>query len=99
MNDSLGQRVRAAAAAGWWTVLIAVAWLTASWLAWMAILHSRPKWILTLWGGGDLGWPAVQNLTLWFFGVFKLILFVMLLATIWLTLWSRRLRRLRRTGP
>ena len=93
MNDSLAQRVRAAAVAGWWTILIAVIWLTAAWLAFLAILAARPDWLLVLWGGGKLTWPTVQNITLWFFGAFKLVIFAGVLLTIWLTLWSGRLKR------
>ena len=93
MNDTLSKRVRSAAIAGWWTVLIAAAWMTTAWFALLAILKYQPGWILTLWGGGDLGWPDVQMIVLWFFAAFKLILFVVVIAVIWLSLWSKRLRR------
>ena len=93
MNDSLSQRVRAAAVAAWWTILIGALWMTGAWLAYLAILSARPGWVLTLWGGGELTWPKVQTLMLWFFATFKLILFVAVLLAIWLTLWARALKR------
>ena len=93
MDDSFTKRLRSAAAAGWWTVVVGAICLTASWLIWLALLHTRPAWLLTLWGGGELTWPQVQTLMLWFFGAFKLILFVAVLLAIWLTLWARALKR------
>ena len=93
MNDSFVQRVRAAAAAAWWTLLIGGLWLTVGWLIWLPMVHARPGWVLTLWGGGELDWPLVHRVILWFFGAFKAILFVWLLLTVWLTLWARRLKQ------
>jgi len=96
MDNSFTKRVCCAAAAGWWTVLVGAIWLTASWLIWLCILHIRPAWLLTLWGGGELGlgWEQVQSITLTFMAVAKLILMTVLLVTLWLTLWSRRLKRI-----
>ena len=96
MDDSLAKRVGSAAAAGWWTILIAAIWLTASWLLWLWLLHAQPGWVLTLWGGGELGlgWQQVQGITLTFMAVAKLILMTVLLVTLWLTLWARRLKRI-----
>jgi hypothetical protein len=96
MDDQFTQRVRAAAAAGWWTVLIGVIWLTVTWFAFLAIMSYRPEWMLSLWGGKDISWPMMQQISLWLFGVFKLVWFVFLLITLWLTLWSRQLRRANR---
>ena len=94
MQDTLAGRVGAAARAAWWTILIAALWLTAIWLAWLPLLHYRPDWILTLWGGQDLSWDKVRWLMLNFVAIFKLILWVALLLAIWLSLWSRRLGKL-----
>ena len=96
MNDTFATRLRAAAAAGWWTVLIGAIWMTLGWL-WMLLLFAiKPDWLLTLWGGGELTWSTMHTLALWFFGGFKLILTVALLLVIWLTIWSRRLKRAQR---
>jgi hypothetical protein len=56
MSDELAKRVRAAAGAAWYTVLIGVLWLTVAYFLWLAILTRRPEWVRTLWGGGDLTW-------------------------------------------
>ncbi|MCD4699429.1 MAG: hypothetical protein K8R91_02515 [Phycisphaerae bacterium] len=93
MDDLLAKRVRSAAVAGWWTVLIAAVWMTAGWFAFLAFLHYQPEWLLKLWGGGDLDWTDVQGIVLWFFAVFKLMLFAVVMVVIWLTLWSKRLKR------
>jgi len=93
MSDELVKKVRAAAGAAWYTLLIGVLWLTAAYFLWLAILTRRPEWLHTLWGGGNLTWDEMQISTLWFFGVFKVILFVMLFAAIWLSLWHRRLQK------
>jgi hypothetical protein len=93
MSDELVRKVRAAAGAAWCTVLIGALWLTVGYFLWLAILTCRPEWVRTLWGGGDLTWDDMQIITLWFFGVFKVILFVILFAAIWLSLWHRRLQK------
>ena len=93
MSDELAKKVRAAAGAAWWIVLIGAIWLTVGYFLWLAILTCRPEWIRTLWGGGNLTWDDMQIITLWFFGVFKVILFLILFAAIWLSLWHRRLRK------
>ena len=85
MSDELAKKVRAAAGAAWCTVLIGALWLT--------VMTRRPEWVRTLWGGGDLTWDNIQIITLWFFGVFKVILFLVLFTAIWLSLWHRRLRK------
>ena len=93
MSEDLSKRVRDAAVAGWWTVLIGGIWLTLNWLFLLVILSNEPEWILWLWGKADMAWADVHTIVFWFFGVFKLILFVCVLLSLWLTLWSRRLRR------
>jgi hypothetical protein len=35
----------------------------------------------------------MQVVSLWFLGVFKLCLWLMLVVVVWLTLWARQLRR------
>jgi len=92
MDDALVKRVSAAAGAAWWTVLIWALWLTAAWLIWLGIIHAKPGWILALWGD-NLAWTDVQQVTIWFFGAFKVLLLVAVMGSIWLTLYARRLKR------
>lgn len=94
MDDTLAKRVCSAAAAAWLTILIAAIWLTASWLIYLAMLRSKPDWLLALWGGGDLSWEKVQSIMLMFTAVAKLILWTGVMIALWLTLWGRRLKRL-----
>ena len=93
MTDPLERRLAAAVGAAWRTLIIAAVWMTVAWLLWLLILRWRPDWLTALWGGGDLDWPAVQTMVLWFFAAFKLLLFAAVMVTIWLALWARRLRR------
>ena len=93
-NSELAKRVKSAAVAGWWTILIAGVFMTVHWFVFMVILHCKPAWLLWLWGGGDLDWPQVRNIVLYYYATFKLILLTVMVIVIWLTLWSRRLKRL-----
>ena len=93
MNDAFEKKVRAAAVAGWWTLLIAVLFVTLQWLIYLAIMSARPAWLMTLWGP-DVTWPFIQNVVFWMVAVFKLCLWVMAAAVVWLTLWARQLRKL-----
>lgn len=93
MDDLLAKRVRSAAIAGWWTILIAAIWMTAGWFFFLAILYCQPGWLLKLWGGGDLDWTDVRTIVLYFFSFAKLMLFMVLMIVIWLSFWSRRLKR------
>ena len=47
MNDVFEKRVRAAAVAGWWVVLIFWGFLLLQWFAYLAIMHARPEWMLS----------------------------------------------------
>ncbi len=93
MNDLFEKRIRAAAIAGWWVVLIGYASLTAIWLVYLALVAARPNWLLAMWGQ-DIGWDFVQTVSLGLMGVFKVFLWLLLLAALWLTLWARQLRKL-----
>jgi len=96
MNDSFEKKVRAAAIAGWWVVLIGYALLLVTWLVYLAIMSARPAWLLSMWGQGGVSWDFMQTVSLWFMGVFKLLLWFLILAVLWLTLWARQLRKLER---
>jgi hypothetical protein len=98
MNDGFERKVRAAAVAGWWVVLCAYALLLVTWGAYLAIVSARPAWLLRLWGQGDVSWAFMQTVSLWFLGVFKLSIWLLILVVLWLTLWARQLRKLDRQG-
>ena len=93
MGDIFEPRVRTAAIAAWWTVLIAGLFLLLQWIAYMVFVTARPPWFLTFWGP-DSNWSFVQ--TVWFWGVaaLKVFLWILALVALWLTLWARQLRRL-----
>lgn len=97
MNDSFEKKLRAAVVAGWWVILIAAGFLTLQWLIYLAVMSSRPAWLLTLWGPG-VDWPFVQNVWFWIMAIFKMCLWLMILVVLWLTQWARRLRKLDRQG-
>ena len=89
MNEAFERKVRAAAVAGWWVVLIAVAFLTLLWLLYLAVMSTHPAWLLTMWGPG-VDWPFVQNVWLWAMAAFEFCVWLMVLAVLWLTLWARQ---------
>ena len=92
MNNPFEKKVRAAAVAGWWVVLIAVGFLTLLWLIYLAVMSTHPTWLLTLWGPG-VDWPFVQSVWFWAMVAFKFCVWLMVLAVVWLTLWARQLRK------
>lgn len=91
--DDFTRRIRSAAVAGWWTLLIAAAFLTWQWVAYLVIMALKPAWMLRFWGGSDLQWSTIQTIWIWLTAVFKLIVWMAALLVIWLTLWARRLSR------
>jgi hypothetical protein len=97
MNDPFANKVRAAAVATWWVVLIGYGLLTVVWLVYLAIVTARPAWLLAMWGQA-VTWDLMQTVSLWFLGVFKLFLWFLFLAALWLTRWARQLRRPDRQG-
>jgi len=93
MDDVFVKRVRAAVGAAWRTLVISAVLMTASWGGFLLIMHTRPAWVLALWGGGALTWDQVQTTAIWFYGVFKIALLLSAMATVFLALWARRLAR------
>jgi len=91
MNDLFRERVRAAAIAGWWTVLIGVGYLTLVWILFLAMMSARPAWYQALLGPG-VSWEYVQNVAFWAVAIFKICIWLMALVSLWLTLWVRNLR-------
>jgi hypothetical protein len=93
VNELFEKKVRAAAVAGWWVVLIGYALLLLTWGVYLALVSARPSWLVTMWGQ-DVTWEFMQTVSLWFMGVFKLFLWFLILLVLWLTLWARQLRKL-----
>ena len=87
------RRLETAVWAGWCTVLIWFCVMTVSWLIWLVFLHARPGWVRYMWGGGSLRWAAMQTMVLWFFGVFKMMMWAFLMVVVFLALWLRRLKQ------
>ncbi len=92
MNDVFEQRVRAAAVAGWWTLLIAVGFITLQWVIYLAVMSARPAWLLSMWGPG-FDWDFVRIVWFWAIAVLKFSVWLLALLVIWLTLWARQLRK------
>ena len=97
MNDPFEKKVRAAAVAGWWVILIGYALLTLTWAVYLALVSARPAWMLVMWGH-EVSWDFMQTVSLWFLGGFKLFLWFLVLVALWLTLWARQLRKFDRQG-
>lgn len=91
MDEEFRQRIRAAAITAWWTVLVAAAFVTVQWLAYMMVLSAKPAWFLAMWGP-DIGWTTVQSLWLNVIVNVKVVVWVSALGALWLSLWSRRMR-------
>ena len=91
MNEVLYKKVRSAAVSLWWTILVAIGFTMLVGGSFMMLLHARPLWVTNLWGG--LSWDAIQEVGLWMIAVYRLIIWLLLLAAVWLTIWSAKLRR------
>jgi hypothetical protein len=92
MNDLFTTRVRAAAVAGWWTVLVAIGFLLLLWLSFLWVSNARPAWALCAWGP-EATWPLLLGLFLRVIVVFRFLVWLLVLAVIWLTLWARELKK------
>ena len=92
MNETFQNKLQASVRAGWWTLLIGAVFLTSQWIVYLVLMSSRPSWLPALWGNG-IAWDTIQNLWLWGTAIFKLCLWILALVVIWLTLWSRQLKK------
>lgn len=97
VNDVFAKRVRAAAVAGWWTALIGVAFVVLQWIIYLAVIHARPAWVLSMWGP-NYDWVFVQTVWFWAIAVLKFVVWFVMLIALWLTLWARQLRKAAGTG-
>lgn len=92
MDETFARKVRSAAVAGWWTLLIAYCILLIQWLAYVLIMSRQPAGMLCIWGPGAT-WPEIRTIWLWGMVAYKLGVGMMLFVVIWLTLWARRLAK------
>jgi len=92
MNDVFEKRVRAAAVAVWWTILIAIGFILVQWLVYLLVISARPAWVLSWWGR-DINWSFVQTVWFWAIAVLKFCVWLLAMVAIWLTLWARQLRK------
>jgi hypothetical protein len=95
MNDNFETRVRCAAVAGWWTLLIAAVIFLFQWIMYLLVVSAQPAWVLTFWGAGAT-WQEVRTVWFWSLAGFKVWLGLVAFLDVWLTLWARQLRK--RTG-
>ena len=92
MNDSFEKRVRAAAVAGWWVLLVAVAFVTLLWLLYLTVMSTRPEWVRAMWGPG-ISWSFVQDVWFWAVVGLKFCIWLFAFVVLWLTRWGRQLRK------
>ena len=92
MNDTFEKRIRAAAVAGWWVILVAIGFLFVLWLVYIATISTQPAWFLSL-CGRDVSWPFVQTVWFWILSIFEMCVWLLFLVVLWLTLWVRQLRK------
>ena len=93
MDDLFAKKVRAAAVAGWWTLLIAYCLLLIQWVAYLLIMARQPEGMLCLWGKG-FTWAEIRTIWLWAMVAYKLGVAMMIFVVIWLTLWARKLAKI-----
>jgi hypothetical protein len=98
MHETFEKKVRAAAVAGWWTILIAVGFATVQWLVYLEVMATRPWWVHDLWGP-EASWAFIQVVWFWAIVAIKFLIWLMVLAATWLSLWARRLRKTDRHLP
>ena len=92
MDDLLYKKVRAAASAGWWTLLVAVILATVAWGVFLAMHHCKCPCVSAMWGG--VSPDTMLNVALWMIAAFKLVIWTIFLIVVWLTIWARKLRKL-----
>ncbi len=92
MADTFESRVRCAAIAGWWTLLIGVGVFLVQWILYLVLGAVQPAWLLTLWGPGA-DWQQVRTVWFWFLAGFKAFLFLVAFLLMWITLWARQMRK------
>ena len=92
MIGAFPQRVRAAAVAAWWCVLVAVLFLMLQWVVYLFMMQAKPGFVMWMWGP-NLTWEFVQHVWFWMMAAFKVCVWLLALLALWLTLWARQLNR------
>jgi hypothetical protein len=92
VDEKFIKKVRAAAVAGWWVLLIAFGILLIQWLAFLLMMSKQPTGIVYLWGEG-FTWPEIRTVWLWAMVAYKFVVGLMIFVVIWLTLWARQLAK------
>ena len=94
--DAFAGKVRSAAIAGWWMLLVATGFMVVNWLGYIIVIRTRPDFLLAFWGSSrdwPIGWGEVQMIWFQMAATFKVIVWVLALVVIWLSLWARGLRK------
>jgi hypothetical protein len=89
--------VRAAAAAGWWVILIAMRCISLYGRLPRRHDHSACMVAYDV-GQAEVNWAVVQTVSLWFMGVFKMFAWLLFLVVLRMTLWARQLQKVDRQG-
>jgi hypothetical protein len=92
MDELFIKKVRTAAVAGWWTILIAAGFLFLMWILYQLVIFTQPAWLLCFWGQG-ITWDDIQSIWLWAIAVFKVGVWLLTLVVVWLTIWGRLLSK------
>lgn len=92
MKDNFEIRLRCATVAGWWTLVIGVAFFLIQWIMYLLSMAVQPAWLLTLWGPGAT-WQEIRTWWFWFLVYFKVFLLLIAFFLLWLTLWVRQLQK------
>jgi hypothetical protein len=92
MDEMFIKKVRTAAVAGWWTVLIAYCLLLISWFIYLPIMKIQPEGMVCLLGKG-VTWEEIRTIWLWGMVAYKLSVAMLLFVVIWLTLWAKKLAK------
>ena len=92
MDEMFMKKIRTAAVAGWWTLLIAYCLLLISWFGYLQIMTMQPEGMLCLFGKGAT-WAEIRTVWLWGLVAYKLVVAMMLFIVIWLTIWAKKLAK------
>lgn len=92
MDELFIKKVKAAAAAGWWTILIAYCILLIQWCAYLIIIPRQPSGMLFFWGEG-ITWQEIRTTWLWAMIAYKICVAMMIFASIWLMIWAKQLSK------
>lgn len=91
MEDRFSLKVKSAAVAAWWTILIAFLFVLIQWLMYLYFNAHPQGWLSALMGGFE--WDFISVIWIWSVAAFKICIWMLLLVTIWLTLWARALAK------